>query len=333
MNRSSTTQYNIACRRTLEFLRSELALCGCVIYHQKSGVLFAAGDVPGVTEGEANSSIDSIFDLQLTGGCSSIVPDATRSAYRDHNIFDELKQLAIVAALIPTSEEFGNTLVCGISYGRPRNNLCDYQSLLDFCTRQFEDSIHSFERSLDDIHTIECLTEQAYRDAMTGLLNRNGWEAALTTTIANGFEGHVNASVFVVDVDDLKELNDTLGHAAGDEAIRQVAVVLQQVFEPGGTAPFADNEPFVARTGGDEFIGILFDCDDEAANKVKLKVGIELYLLGYSVSIGSATCRQARKIPAAIVNADEAMYLAKSQAKPNSKLKSVDHSVPLKKAG
>jgi len=78
--------------------------------------------------------------------------------------------------------------------------------------------------------------------------------------------------VFIIDVNDLKYLNDTQGHAAGDETIRQVAVVLQQFFAPQGIAPFADDEPFVARMGGDEFIGLQFGCDEETAQLITASI-------------------------------------------------------------
>lgn len=90
----------------------------------------------------------------------------------------------------------------------------------------------------------EELAHAARTDSLTGLLNRRGLDAMLADRACGPFAG----SVAVVDVNDLKALNDTAGHAAGDAAIQHVARALRGQFR------ISDS---IFRLGGDEFLAIL----------------------------------------------------------------------------
>ena len=326
MSDRRSTQYNVACRRILEFMRSELALSGCVIYHSddehgdnehgddKNGIVeFIAGNVPGVVEGKSNSSLENISLLINAGKCDCIVPDISQSVYSQHNVFDELNPVAILAMPLANRDDSQRSMICGISFDHCNSDLSNRRRVLEFCKSQIEHVSDSFTQSIHDSHTIESLTDQAYQDSMTGLFNRNGWEAAIATVMGSGFGIHDCVSVFVLDVDGLKALNDSQGHAAGDEVIRTVAAVLQRYFEVEDKDPSSHDSPFVARTGGDEFVGMLFDCNDEEAHAVSVGITSELFQLGVSVSVGFASCRSVRRLPEAIINADEAMYLQKAR--------------------
>lgn len=87
------------------------------------------------------------------------------------------------------------------------------------------------------------LEHLAHHDALTGLANRNGFSKKLEAVIARG-----HATVFAIDLDRFKEVNDTFGHAVGDTLLQGVAVRLVGLLEPGAT---------VARLGGDEFAILL----------------------------------------------------------------------------
>lgn len=104
--------------------------------------------------------------------------------------------------------------------------------------------------------TQEALAELAHFDALTGLPNRRAFDSALqdqwTLTSRDGIDSYV----VVVDLDDFKQLNDRHGHAAGDEALRQVAQALRKSVRA---------TDFVARIGGDEFGTILIRCGGPSA--------------------------------------------------------------------
>ena len=92
----------------------------------------------------------------------------------------------------------------------------------------------------------------ASTDALTGLANRSTFEQRLQSAIASNRTNFSSFAVYYVDLDRFKEVNDTLGHQAGDELIREVAERLSPCGTPGDT---------VARLSGDEFAILKLDID------------------------------------------------------------------------
>lgn len=95
---------------------------------------------------------------------------------------------------------------------------------------------------------IGSLKQQATRDGLTGLFNRRMFDELLPRMIERCTTGKLDLSLLMIDVDNFKILNDTLGHAAGDELLKGIA----QLIRSGIRSPDA---PF--RLGGDEFVVIL----------------------------------------------------------------------------
>jgi diguanylate cyclase (GGDEF)-like protein/PAS domain S-box-containing protein len=97
----------------------------------------------------------------------------------------------------------------------------------------------------------------AYHDKLTGLPNRVMFERVLDLALARARRGGLAAGVLFMDLDNFKLVNDSLGHAAGDELLREMASRL------GGAVRATD---VVARQGGDEFLVLLADLDKEASS-------------------------------------------------------------------
>ncbi|CAG2148437.1 hypothetical protein LMG31506_03824 [Cupriavidus yeoncheonensis] len=93
------------------------------------------------------------------------------------------------------------------------------------------------------------LAHEASHDALTGLLNRTEFERRLAAAIARMQEAGGTHALMYLDLDQFKVVNDTCGHAAGDELIRQIAAIMRGQLRKGDT---------LARLGGDEF-GILLE--------------------------------------------------------------------------
>ena len=156
------------------------------------------------------------------------------------------------------------------------------------------------------------LGRRALHDELTGLPNRALFWEHLSRRLSLAVRRRTGFAVLFLDVDDFKVVNDTLGHAAGDHLLVDVAARLRAALRPGDTA---------ARVGGDEFVVLLDDvATKEAALVVAERLGGALrapYEIGaqrrivtasIGVAVGPAGLRTADDVVAA---ADAAMYDAK----------------------
>ncbi|MDD1968235.1 EAL domain-containing protein [Pseudomonas putida] len=160
------------------------------------------------------------------------------------------------------------------------------------------------------------LSWQATHDALTGLANRREFEYRLELAL-NGL-GHQPGrhAVMFLDLDQFKLVNDTSGHAAGDELLRHICALLQQGIREGDT---------LARLGGDEFGILLEHCSPEAAEKIAegLRQTVETLHFVWkgrpfvtTVSIGLVhVSTSPTTLEASLRAADMACYMAKEKGR------------------
>lgn len=169
--------------------------------------------------------------------------------------------------------------------------------------------------SVDEIHHLERLAQRlsrVTRDPLTGLLGRAWIEEELDGVVARHRRSKEPISVIFSDVDHFKSINDTFGHATGDDVLRLVARVLAHEVRE------ADK---VARYGGEEFVVVLSGCDESEAMRVarRLRQAVEQtewepYLgpgLAVTASFGVAAIRRDETVADWLRRADGAMYAAK----------------------
>lgn len=120
----------------------------------------------------------------------------------------------------------------------------------------------------------------ALYDSLTGLANRHQISKQLETTLTSYAASKRSCAVMMVDLDRFKQVNDTLGHAAGDELLRQVADRLRQIVEGQGE---------IGRLGGDEFQIILPDIDDRGELGEIAKKAIAMVAQPFSLEAGRCT--------------------------------------------
>ena len=155
--------------------------------------------------------------------------------------------------------------------------------------------------------------EQAVRDPLTGVYNRRYFFEALDKEVKRVERYGSNASLVIFDIDDFKRINDTLGHAAGDEALRRVADVVRDVIR--------DVDSF-ARIGGEEFALLLPEAPPLdallVAERVRTAIAREEILKARRVTVsgGVSSCPhdgQTREVLQQ--KADAALYWAKRNGK------------------
>ena len=159
------------------------------------------------------------------------------------------------------------------------------------------------------------LTSQASHDSLTGLANRAAFDARVRSALSTADRRDGTQAVLFVDLDDFKDVNDLLGHAAGDEVLRAVGTRLTAVVRPGD---------LVARLGGDEF-AVLLDGVPDATMALQLArravaalappVEVQDTSVQVGASIGVALRRGGSDIESLLREADIAMYSAKALGK------------------
>lgn len=162
----------------------------------------------------------------------------------------------------------------------------------------------------------EIIERQANFDSLTGLPNRNLFQDRLSHEVKHALRGGWSLGLMFIDLDNFKWVNDTLGHAAGDMLLKEVARRLESCIRASDT---------LARLGGDEFMLILPRIDNGqgtelAAVKILAKLAqpflIEGHEINISGSIGITVFPQdASEVDILIKNADVAMYRAKDRGR------------------
>lgn len=158
-------------------------------------------------------------------------------------------------------------------------------------------------------------SEMVRHDPLTGVLNRKGMNEALETEVARMLRHGSKLCLALLDIDNFKKLNDSLGHAAGDAALVHLAQVVQEAIRPEDT---------LARYGGEEFVVILPDTDLDNAVTAMVRVQRELTRRFFlhnndkvliTFSCGVAEVNEGEAAHDALQRADGAMYLAKRAGK------------------
>jgi diguanylate cyclase (GGDEF)-like protein/PAS domain S-box-containing protein len=158
------------------------------------------------------------------------------------------------------------------------------------------------------------MTYQASHDALTGLINRREFERRLQEAMDSAQTGNVGHALCYLDLDRFKVVNDTCGHTAGDNMLREVASLIKEAVRDSDT---------VGRIGGDEFALLLVGCPLEKARQIADDVvrSVNDYrfvwkdkIFNIGVSIGLVEIgRDGGAIEDIMNSADSACYVAKKQ--------------------
>lgn len=172
------------------------------------------------------------------------------------------------------------------------------------------------EKELARLHQeLDRVSVQARHDPLTGALNRKGLDEALEKELSTVRRKETTLCMALLDIDNFKKLNDTLGHTTGDAALKHLAEVARECMRP---------QDILARYGGEEFVILLPDTPLEkgidAMTRLQRELSKRFFMSGadkvlITFSAGVAQLAGGERGADAIKRADQAMYLAKRAGK------------------
>lgn len=223
-------------------------------------------------------------------------------------------------------------IYCGIStffHGSPatgpQSNEADTATLLLSVVSLFTTGI--FILLLASSQLIAASRDESQTDALSGAFNRRGIEIRLGAELMRIARTHKRLSVALVDIDYFKSINDILGHAAGDAALRDVAQTISTHLR---------GRDYLGRFGGDEFLLVLPDTPCHAAAKIADRLNHAVSSLGITtgttqltLSIGLTEAIPGDDAVTLIARADKALYEAKTSGRNCRRVASTDTQDPM----
>jgi diguanylate cyclase (GGDEF)-like protein len=186
-----------------------------------------------------------------------------------------------------------------------------------------EHIIYGVARDITDRKELEQeLERRSQRDPLTGAFNRRRFDEELTNRLVDARRYERKGALLLADLDRLKQINDELGHGAGDLALCEVARLFDENLR-GGDAIGRDADGIVARLGGDEFAVLLAEVDEEQAVAVAERLVADLETtdlriegsrVPLSISVGVAAFEGGVAVDAGtlVAVADRALYTVKA---------------------
>ena len=217
-----------------------------------------------------------------------------------------LEQATSLADMAPVVQEAIQT---ARAFATDTQRVADELTDLRDRANRAEAEVQRLQRELDQ------MAELVTHDLLTGVLNRKGLESAIDRESRRAERQGTHLCLALLDVDNFKRLNDTLGHLAGDAALKHLADVSRRSLRPQDT---------IGRYGGEEFIIILPDTEPteaaEVVRRLQRDLSTHLFLQGeqhvlITFSAGVTELRADEPVADAIARADAAMYRAKRAGK------------------
>jgi diguanylate cyclase (GGDEF)-like protein len=287
-------------------------IAAMMLWDPAAGRLSFAGFWPGAVDTLGFEAV-SIDEVPLARRIvHDAVPAFIHTAETDgllHTLLRAAEVIGVSAAPIVIRGEVAGIILAGC---RSEHGALDTSTVL----RRLSGLADHAASALDNSRLLERVQHQALHDPLTGLSNRTLIEDRVEHALAMAERADRWVSLLFVDLDRFKEVNDQLGHAAGDALLRQLAVRLESCVRASDT---------VGRLGGDEFLILLENTSgDEDGARVAEKVidvlrepfhvGGRLATVSVSIGITSAPGR-GTSYAELLARADDAMYEVKRRGR------------------
>ena len=306
------SDFGAACRGVLQLLRDQLGLRLWAVTRVAGGeqlFLTADGDRSTGYPGAAGLVVPwaaSLCAPMVAGAGPTVAPRVDDApAYADAPARRALPIGAYAGAPLRLADGALFGTVCGFDPDPQPAQTALAAPVLQLQARLLS-TVLAFELAQDhQRQRAERAEAEAAMDPLTGLANRRAWDRLLAVEEARCARYGHPAAVLVLDLNGLKQVNDTLGHAAGDALLRRTASLLSAHTRPGDLA---------ARLGGDEFAVLAVHADGLSAAAESARLRAVLADAGIAAAIGVGVRTAAGTLSAAWSAADAAMYCDKREA-------------------
>ncbi len=308
-------------RSVLAFLRRRLGFDLWMVTRTEGDnwiVLASEGHGYGVKPGGVFRWADSFCSEMVKGNGPRIAPQSELvPAYATAPIGREFKIRAYIGLpLVQSNGELFGTL-CAIDPSPKPDSLVEEQELLELLAAMLSAILQSELQSEEQSRLAERLRAESLTDPLTMLYNRRGWVDLLTTEERRCRRFGHSAAVVIADLDGLKLVNDTNGHAAGDALIVRTAEALRQAVR---------SVDVVSRLGGDEFGILSVHCDCLGAEALSQRVRQALTEAGVAASFGISVRNPSSGLKDAWNEADRRMYEEKRARRDQAELLAAETS-------
>lgn len=298
--------FTTAAHATLQFLRARFGFNLWMVTRTEGEdwiVLAAEDHGYGINEGKVFRWSDSFCSRMVEELGPRIAPRSDQiPAYAAAPIAQQVKIGAYIGMPLKLSDGSLFGTLCAIDPLPQSEQIVDEQDLIELLADLLGSLLNAELTAAAATRRAERAEVEATRDALTSLYNRRGWDQLLNREEDRCRRYGNPACVIAVDLDELKLVNDSYGHAAGDELlVRASQVILETTRVPD----------VVARLGGDEF-GILgVECDVHAAQSLLNRLRENLGAAGIKASLGLALRNPEHGLQTAFQEADAEMYKEK----------------------
>lgn len=303
LSAESFPDFDSAAHATLTFLHDRLGLSLWMVTRTEDEdwiVLQVNDQGYGVKQGDVFHWSDSFCSRMVMGEGPCIAPQARLiEAYRTAPIAEQVKIGAYVGVPITYADGTLFGTLCAIDPDPQPENLANELPLVQLMGKLLSTILNFFLKAEAASRREEHHKFLSERDVLTGLYNRRGWEQLLHSEEARCQQFGFPASVMVIDLDDLKAVNDQYGHDAGDELLKQAARLMKESCR---------QQDICARIGGDEFTVLCIECHLSQADFMRERLETALQEAGINASIGIAERDPGTGLSETVKTADATMY-------------------------
>lgn len=257
----------------------------------------------GVRPGRVLRWSDTLCHEMVRGLGPRIAPDTSVvPAYAAAPVARRLPIQAYVGVPLTNADGTLFGTLCAIDSRPQPSSIVAEAELIELLAGMLSSILHSELRAAEEARRRERLEVEALLDPLTRLANRRAWDELMAREEDRCRRYGHPAAVFVLDLDDLKEVNDAEGHAAGDALLERTAEALREAVR---------DTDVVARLGGDEFGIIAIECDAAGAERLLTRVREALDRRGVRASAGISLRDPTLGLERSWEEADRLMYQQK----------------------